>query len=45
MAQDEARTRHLRSLGYRIFRISNDDVYNNLDCALDALLAFIEAPR
>jgi very-short-patch-repair endonuclease len=44
-ARDEARTRHLRQLGYRIFRIANDDVYNNLDSALDALLAFIEAPR
>ncbi|MFZ1105570.1 MAG: DUF559 domain-containing protein [Hyphomicrobiaceae bacterium] len=44
-ARDDTRTRHLRALGYRVFRITNDDVYNNLDCALDALLAFIEAPR
>ena len=45
VAQDERRTQHLHSLGYRVFRISNDNVYNNLDRALDALLAFIEAPR
>jgi very-short-patch-repair endonuclease len=44
-ARDAARTRHLHQLGYRVFRVSNDDAYNNLDYALDALLAFIEAPR
>ena len=44
-ARDEWRTLHLSRLGYRVFRISNDAVYNNLDDALDALLAFIEAPR
>ena len=31
--------------GFSASEISNDDVYNNLDLALDALLAFIEAPR
>jgi very-short-patch-repair endonuclease len=45
LARDERRTLHLSRLGYRVFRISNDDAYNNLDDALDALLAFIEAPR
>jgi very-short-patch-repair endonuclease len=45
VTHDAARTRDLESLGYRVFRISNDDVHYNLDCALDALLAFIEAPR
>jgi very-short-patch-repair endonuclease len=45
IARDERRSLHLQGLGYRVFRIANDDVYNNLDCALDALLAFIEAPR
>jgi very-short-patch-repair endonuclease len=44
-AHDARRTADLEQLGYRVFRISNDDVYNNLDRALDALLAFIEAPR
>jgi very-short-patch-repair endonuclease len=45
LAHDHRRTRHLEQLGYRVFRISNDDVYNNLDGVLDGLLAFIEAPR
>jgi very-short-patch-repair endonuclease len=45
VAHDERRTHHLRDLGYRVFRVPNDDVYHNLDSVLDALLAFIEAPR
>jgi very-short-patch-repair endonuclease len=45
LARDERRTLHFSRLGYRVFRISNDAVYNNIDDALDALLAFIEAPR
>jgi very-short-patch-repair endonuclease len=45
VARDERRTLHLNRLGYSVFRTSNDDVYNNLDCVLDALLPFIEAPR
>jgi very-short-patch-repair endonuclease len=45
VAYDERRARHLSQLGYRVFRISNDDIYHNLDSALDALLAFIEDPR
>ncbi len=42
VARDHRRTRHLETLGYPLFRISNDDIYHNLDCALDA---FIENPR
>jgi very-short-patch-repair endonuclease len=45
VAKDERRTRHLEGLGYRVFRMSNDDIYRNMDYTLDALLAFIEAPR
>jgi very-short-patch-repair endonuclease len=45
IAHDDRRTRHLEALGYRVFRISNNDVFHNLDCALDALLAFIEDMR
>jgi very-short-patch-repair endonuclease len=44
VAADVRRTLHLKRLGYRGFRISNDDVYHNLDCVLDALLAFIAEP-
>ena len=42
VASDERRTSDLRSLGYRVFRVSNDDVYHSADSVLDALLAFIE---
>jgi very-short-patch-repair endonuclease len=45
VAHDARRARHLEGLGYRFFRVANDDVYHNLDCVLDALVAFIEAPR
>ncbi len=45
LAHDTRRTHHLEALGYRVFRISNDGVYHNLDCVLDELLAFLEAPR
>lgn len=41
MANDAARGDHLRQLGYRLFRTSNADVYENLDGVLDALLAFV----
>jgi very-short-patch-repair endonuclease len=43
-ARDSERTAALERQGYRLFRVCNDDVYNNLDSVLDALLAFIEAP-
>jgi very-short-patch-repair endonuclease len=42
LARDSARTRNLRRLGYRVFRVHNTDVYENIDGVLDTLLAFIE---
>ena len=42
LARDEARMNELRGLGYRVFRVHNIDVYENIDCVLDALLGFIE---
>jgi len=45
VASDANRTAVLEQEGYRVFRVCNDDVYNNLDGVLDALLAFIEAPH
>ena len=42
---DARRTSQLQDLGYCIFRVHNDDVYHNLDCVLDALLAFVEEAR
>ena len=43
MACDAARSRQLASLGYRVFRVHNIDVYENMDRVLDALLAFLES--
>lgn len=40
----ERRARELRRLGYRVFRVHNIDVYENLEGVLDALLDFIEDP-
>ena len=45
VASGAKRTADLRREGYGVFRVCNDDVYHNLDSVLDALLAFIEAPR
>jgi very-short-patch-repair endonuclease len=42
VAGDTRRATHLRRLGFRIFRVHNADVYENIDRVLDALLAFIE---
>ena len=42
VARDEMRTTELRRLGYRVFRVHNIDVYENIDGVLDTLLAFIE---
>jgi very-short-patch-repair endonuclease len=42
IADDTRRSTDLRRLGYRIFRVHNADVYENIDHVLDALLAFIE---
>jgi very-short-patch-repair endonuclease len=41
IADDAERTRGLEEMGYRIFRVSNRDVYDNLDGVLDGLLAFV----
>ncbi|WP_072390828.1 DUF559 domain-containing protein [Hyphomicrobium sp. CS1BSMeth3] len=42
IANDAARADQLRQLGYRLFRVSNADVYDDLDSALDALLAYVK---
>ncbi|MBL8884244.1 MAG: DUF559 domain-containing protein [Hyphomicrobium sp.] len=42
-AADAARTIELEGLGYRIVRVTNPDVYDNLDGVLDGLLAILEA--
>jgi very-short-patch-repair endonuclease len=40
IASDEVRTHEIARLGYRVFRVHNRDIYENLDAVLDALLAF-----
>ena len=42
IAGDAARTADLERLGYRVFRVSNRDVYDNVERVLDALIAFVE---
>ena len=41
-ARDRARSTNLAALGYRMFRVRNRDVFDNMDRVLDALLAFVE---
>lgn len=42
IACDEARTSELAGLGYRVVRVSNTDVYDNIDGVLEYLLAHLE---
>ena len=44
-AADAARAAALDAMGYRIFRVSNRDVYDDLDGVLDTLLQFVEGSR
>jgi very-short-patch-repair endonuclease len=39
---DARRVQQLQRMGYRVFRIHNADIYENIDGVLDTLLAFIE---
>ena len=43
IADDAARTDALARLGYRLLRVSNRDVYDNIERVLDALVAFVES--
>ncbi len=40
-ASDARRTEYLRAQGFRIFRASNGDVYENLEGVLEGLMTFI----
>lgn len=42
LAYDARRETFLRGAGFRILRVSNDDVFHNMTGALDAILATIE---
>src|SRR5262249_38244433 len=37
---DAIRSEALRAMGYRVFRVSNSDIYERLEYVLDHLLAF-----
>ena len=41
LVRDAARTAFLEAEGYRVFRVHNDEVYNNLDGVLESCLAFV----
>ena len=40
LASDAVRSDELSGRGYRVFRVSNDDVFKRMDEVLAALLAF-----
>jgi len=42
IGRDMKRSAALQRLGYRVFRVHNVDVYENLKGVLDSLVAFIE---
>jgi very-short-patch-repair endonuclease len=42
VASDAVRSAELVRLGYRVFRVNNRDVYDNIERVLDALAAFVE---
>ena len=44
LVRDARRTAKLEELGYRVFRVRNDEVYHNIDGVLDTLVTFIQRP-
>ena len=44
IATDEARTAELQRLGYRVFRVTNDDIARNLSGVLESILHELEEP-
>ena len=42
IAADALRDKALRRLGYRIFRVTNEDAFDNVEGVLDELLARLE---
>ena len=42
MASDGRRTATLETMGYRVVRVTNSDVFHNIDGVLDGLLATLE---
>jgi very-short-patch-repair endonuclease len=44
VAADAARTADLQRYGYRVFRVTNDDVARNIAGVLDSILHELEGP-
>jgi very-short-patch-repair endonuclease len=42
LLSDARREAFFRAEGYRILRVSNDDVFNNIDGVCDTILAFLD---
>ncbi|MGE3719526.1 MAG: endonuclease domain-containing protein [Bauldia sp.] len=42
---DETRTRYLEALGYRVLRVTNTDVYENIEGVADRIFAELSLPR
>ncbi len=42
VAQDAERERYLLSLGYHVFRVTNQDIFENLDGVIEGLLRFAQ---
>jgi very-short-patch-repair endonuclease len=43
LAADKRRSAKLNAMGFRIFRVHNADIFENVDGVCDTLLAFLEA--
>jgi very-short-patch-repair endonuclease len=42
LQKDHIRTRHLETIGYRVLRVTNDEVFNNIDGVLDTIYAALQ---
>ena len=42
---DKRRNAYMRSKGWRIFRVTNNDIYKNLENVLDGIVTFAPPPR
>ena len=45
LAHDHRRDAYLRARGWHVFRVTNEDVYKNLDSVLDGIVRFMPPPR
>ena len=45
LAHDRRRTAYLRAQGRHVFRVTNEDIYRNLDSVLDGIVRLVPPPR